>query len=327
MPSLLTLAACFLGTVVLSALATRLALPGLRRLTASQHIREDVPETHLGKAGTPSMGGIPMLAAILTAGVVGSLAAGAFSVRVLLCAGLALGFALVGLVDDWQKLGDTKSKGVLARYRIGAEAILSVLFVTAIALTDPGDAAQTTWIGSTAWPVAPMGLLGLFVIIGTANAVNLTDGLDGLASGLTAIGGIALAIVCGALGLADMTVWAVAIAGGAAGFLLLNAKPAQIWMGDVGSLGIGAALASVAVTGHVEIIFAIVALVFVAEALSVILQVISFQTTGRRIFRMAPLHHHFELAGLDETQVVSRFWLAGLAAAALSLALLCYALP
>lgn len=304
-------AGAFILAAALSSWATLLMLPWLRRVCAGQHVREDVPETHLEKAGTPSMGGIPMLLGTLLAALIFLAVADCLTVQFWACALLVVGFALVGLADDARKLGNVKSKGILARYRILAEVLIAGAFLYLLQ-TRTEAPEHPWWMGSAAWPLGIAVAFRLFVILGSGNALNLTDGLDGLAAGLTAIASVALGSICLWMGSLELGVWAMALGGGAAGFLILNAKPASIWMGDVGSLGLGAALASIAVSAGIEIIYAIAGLVFVAEAGSVILQVISFKSTGKRIFRMSPLHHHFELCGMKEQAVVSRFWMAGL---------------
>lgn len=323
MPDRLHLALAFAVVFALSVVATALALPLLRRVAGRQHVREDVPATHLAKAGTPSMGGLPMLAALVLGTVGCGLLAGALTWRVGACLAGLVGFATVGLLDDLRKLGDRKSRGILARYRITAELLVALLLAVAV-YREPGgqEGAWPAWVGVAWWP-APLGIaLQVLVVVGGANAMNLTDGLDGLAAGLSAIAGLGLATACLTLHQHDLALLAVAGSAAAAGFLVLNRKPAKVWMGDVGSLGLGAALAGVAIAARVEFLFAIIGAVFVAEALSVILQVISFKSTGKRIFRMAPLHHHFELGGMSETRVVVSFWIAGAVAAALGLSLL-----
>lgn len=321
MPNAPAMLVAFLVAAALSGLLTALALPSLRRLAARQHIREDVPASHLEKAGTPSMGGIPMLVGIVAAALVTGAAMDALSPRVGLCLALVVLYALIGLADDLRKLGDPKSKGIRARYRLAAEFVLAALFVAALTLLPDDQAPAAAWLGTATWSVPLAALVGVLAVVGSANAVNLTDGLDGLAAGLTAIAALALAVVTLALGMADVALLAAVIGGAAGGFLLLNAKPAKVWMGDVGSLGLGAALAAVAVAAQIELLYVVIGIVFVAEALSVIMQVISFKSTGRRIFRMAPLHHHFELGGHPETRVVAGFWAVGALAAGAAVAL------
>ena len=161
----------------------------------------------------------------------------------------------------------------------------------------------------------------LFVLVGTSNAVNLTDGLDGLASGEMAIAGSAFAVVSVLSGHPDLALFCVAIAAACLGFLRFNAHPAKVFMGDTGSLALGGALAAVGILTHTELLLIVIGFVFVCEALSVIIQVISFQTTGKRVFRMSPIHHHFELGGWSEWKVVTVFWLVGLLASVIGLSL------
>ena len=321
MPSPLWLTAVFVAAVLVSAAATALALPALRRLAGRQHVREDVPESHLQKAGTPSMGGTAMLAALYTVALAAAALTGHLTARVVLCLAASLAFALVGLADDVQKLGDRKSRGIKARYRIALEILFGGGLFVGLQWGAGADGLVSGWGTGGWWPPAAA-IIAIGTMVGGSNAANLTDGLDGLLSGLTVIAGLALCAATVLTGAGDLAVLAVAVSGAAGGFLILNAKPAKVWMGDVGSLGLGAALSALAVAARLEFCFAIIAAVLVAEALSVILQVVSFQSTGRRIFRMAPLHHHFELSGLQETQVVARFWAAGLVAAVVAVALL-----
>lgn len=317
---MLAAGAIFIGAFLVAVAIIALALPRLRRLAGLQHIREDVPETHQAKAGTPSMGGIPIMVAITIATELASLVmSGRFpSPTVQSALLLGLSYATIGLVDDARKLGDSKSRGLLARYRIGLEVLLAIGFVTWVMSESGAPGANwPSWAGLWGWPDALALVGGVFVIVGGANAVNLTDGLDGLAAGLTCLAALALsAILC--LTTHQLPLLPLVMAGAAAGFLVFNSKPAKVWMGDVGSLGLGALLAGCAVAAHLEFLFGIIAAVFVAEALSVIIQVVSFKRTGKRVFRMAPVHHHFELCGWNETRVVTTFWVAGLVAAALA---------
>jgi len=281
----------------------------LRRLGITQHVRLDGPETHLAKSGTTQMGGLGFLAAfVLVAAAVGLL-----QVRETLgVVFLALGFALIGSMDDYAKFAKKSPYGWLARYRLPVEVIMASLFVGLTEMARPGPAPEHAF-----WVYA----LGVFVVVGGANAVNLTDGLDGLAAGLVAIVAVALAVVAAILGRDPHTIILTAVlAGVAAGFLWVNGRPAQAFMGDVGSMGMGAALCGLAVALRLEFVFAALAFFFVIETLSVIVQVASFQTTGRRVFKMAPFHHHLEQCGWPEERVVIRAWLATALVAALVVA-------
>ncbi len=306
-----------LAALILSVLLTRLLLDLVRRWQVGQQVREDGPASHRAKQGTPSLGGIAILAAALIAA---GCAPGGLSVRALYVLGLAVLYALVGLVDDLAKLRARTSRGLPARYRIVVELLLAGLFAgllgppVAGAFSAWGFSGLAGWGGGLLW-----GALAVFTITGAANAFNFTDGVDGLAATLTAICATVMALACGLV--APALAWpAVALAGASAGFLWFNSNPARIFMGDVGSLGMGALLGGLAVAAGLELLFAWAAVIFVVEVLSVILQVAYFRRTGgKRLFRMTPIHHAFELRGWKEPQVVARFALVGLVAGGLAL--------
>jgi phospho-N-acetylmuramoyl-pentapeptide-transferase len=314
---------------VLSALLTWAVLRVALSIGAKQIVRDDGPQAHLKKQGTPSLGGVGFLIAfVLTGGLVVFLGRGerTFGLGVL---GATVLFGLIGFYDDYCKFARGIREGWKARYRIVAQVIVAVAFVWLVlprvwlASPLPAQAEAGKWLsfgflGLLGWKIA-----SVIVLVGSVNAVNFSDGLDGLAGGLTAICALCLGVTLMAVGRTELGVLALCLAGCAAGFLWLNSHPASIFMGDVGSYGLGAALGAIALVGRLEILFALMGFVFVAEALSVIAQVVSFRTTGKRIFRMAPLHHHFELIGWPETKVVVRFWLIGalLGAAGLGLIL------
>ncbi len=302
--------------LVVSVLLTRLVLGFVRKWQLGQQVREDGPASHKAKQGTPSLGG----AAILGATVIAALACGGWGAQVAYPLGLALLYALVGLADDVVKMRGGSSRGLPARYRIVLEILFAAGFVW---LIGPQLTARPMW-GFSGWgSVGPYGLLwgalGVFTIVGAANACNFADGVDGLAATLTAICAAVMAVACAVA--APSLVWpAVALAGAAAGFLWFNSNPAKIFMGDVGSLGMGALMGGIAVAAGLELFFALAAVVFVTEVVSVILQVLYFRSTGgKRLFRMTPIHHAFELRGWKEPQVVARFALVGLVAGGLAL--------
>lgn len=305
---------------LLSAVLTGLIINPLRRLNIRQVVRDDGPETHRKKTGTPSMGGIAFLAALVivftpTVGV-----AGLASNRAFYIVGFILAMALVGFLDDHQKIRRGGAYGFGARLRIIVEIVLALAL--AWALSTDGISPVDTPLGFSFIPSAGWLWLAFatFVLVGTANAVNLTDGLDGLAAGLVAVCAVALGVACMITDQLDLALLAFAVAGVSLGFLWFNAHPARVFMGDVGSLGLGAALGGIAIAARIEIALLIAGFIFVAETLSVIGQVISFKATGRRIFKMAPLHHHFELSGWSERTVVSRFWIVGACLAVLGVA-------
>ncbi|HED18579.1 MAG TPA: phospho-N-acetylmuramoyl-pentapeptide-transferase [Gammaproteobacteria bacterium] len=290
-----------------------------------QQIRNDGPESHLAKAGTPTMGGALILVAILSATLLWADLANRYVWVVVL---VTLAFGVIGGVDDYKKLVYGNSKGLSAGVKFFWQSIVAV--ATGLYLYYAARSpAETELIVPFFKEVAvPMGLwylvLVYFVVVGSSNAVNLTDGLDGLAILPTVLIAGALAVFSYATGniyiaeylhipfireVGEVVVFCAAIVGAGLGFLWFNAYPAQVFMGDVGALALGAALGTVAILVRQELVFFLMAGVFVMETMSVILQVASFKLTGRRIFRMAPLHHHFELLGWPEPRVIVRFWI------------------
>jgi len=301
----------------------------IRKLTAykiGQSVRSDGPQTHLTKAGTPTMGG----ALILVAVVVTTFLWGDLSNRfvwVVLCVTIA--FGAIGWIDDYRKVVHRDPKGLSAKQKFFWQSVVGLAAACFLAFSTTLP-QQTTFIVPFIKQVAyPLGALGFivmtyFVIVGTSNAVNLTDGLDGLAIMPTVMIGSALGVFAYVAGHAvfakylgfpfipgagELAVICGALAGAGLAFLWFNAYPAEVFMGDVGALALGAALGTIAVIARQEIVLFVMGGVFVVETLSVMLQVASFKLTGKRIFRMAPLHHHYELKGWKENQVVVRFWI------------------
>ncbi|HMM20353.1 MAG TPA: phospho-N-acetylmuramoyl-pentapeptide-transferase [Selenomonadales bacterium] len=294
-------------------------IPMLRRLKFGQSIREEGPQRHYAKAGTPTMGGVLILAALIVASV---LFAGK-DPEVWLALFVTVGHGFIGFLDDFIKIVLKRNMGLKAREKLLGQIVMAVALAY-IATTYFGR-------GTDLWlPVLGINLdfgplyyvLIFLVLVGTTNAVNLTDGLDGLAAGTTTIAAAAYAVIALSFGKAGLAAFCVALAGACLGFLRYNAHPAKVFMGDTGSLALGGALATVAVLTKTELLLVIVGGVYVIEALSVIIQVISFKSRGKRIFRMSPIHHHFELGGWSETKVVTVFWLAGTVFAALALVVL-----
>ena len=316
----------------LTALAISLvAGPGVIRWLAAkkigQAVRDDGPKSHLTKAGTPTLGGALILIAIgITVLLWGDL--GNDYVWVTLF--VTLGFGAVGWVDDWRKVVHRDPKGLASRWKYlwtSAIALAAAIYLGVTADTPAETELIVPFFKAVAYPLGIFGFIALtyFVINGTSHAVNLTDGLDGLAIMPTVMVAGALAIfayVAGHVGFSkylgvpyvagagELAVFCGAICGAGLGFLWFNAYPAEVFMGDVGALALGAALGTIAVIVRQEIVLFIMGGLFVAETLSVMVQVLYFKATGgKRIFRMAPLHHHYELSGWKETQVVVRFWI------------------
>ena len=312
----------------------------LRALKIGQQVRDDGPQTHLPKSGTPTMGGVLLLIAIAASTLLwGNLANRAVWTALL----STLWMGGVGFLDDYLRVVKGYRKGLLGRYKLAGQILLGiavfcvVFFYPARSILDP---AQTNvpflkrTVVDFGWLYLPFVIL---VVTGASNAVNLADGLDGLAAGMTAFAAVALGGMCYLTGHAkfssylnipfiqgagELTVFCSAVIGATLGFLWWNCHPADVFMGDTGSLSLGAALGTVAVLIKREFLLAIVGAIFVAEALSVMAQVLAFKLWGKRILRMAPLHHHFELMGWKESRVVVRFWIAAALAALISLSTL-----
>lgn len=307
----------------------------LRQFSLIQHVRDDGPITHHDKTGTPTMGGILILSSIILSVLMwGDL--GNKYIWVMLAA--TFGFGAIGFVDDYFKVIRHNAKGMKARYKFISQIVLA-LVIGLMLYYNPDDPYASKlsipffkkWLIDMGWFYIPFSVL---VIVGSSNAVNLTDGIDGLAVGLIGIATLAngaLVYISGHSGFArylqvmylpgtgELTVFCGAMFGAALGFLWYNSYPAEVFMGDVGSLGLGGALGTLAVITKHEMVLAVVGGIFVIETISVILQVASYKMTGKRVFRMAPLHHHFELKGWPEPKVIVRFWIIGIILALLSL--------
>ncbi len=301
----------------------------IRKLTdmkIGQSVRDDGPQSHLIKAGTPTMGG----ALILVSVAITTLLWGDLENRyVWACLVTTIGFGVIGWVDDYRKVVHRNPKGLSAGKKLFWQTVIALLALSYLAYR--ANLPQQTdlivpFFKTVAIPLGTIGfiILGWFVVVGFSNAVNLTDGLDGLAIMPTVMVASALAIfayVAGnkvfstylgvpyIQGAGELAIFCGAIAGAGLAFLWFNAYPAEVFMGDVGALALGGALGLIAVVCRQEIVLIIMGGVFVVETLSVIIQVVSFKLTGKRVFRMAPLHHHYELKGWKENQVVVRFWI------------------
>ena len=318
-------------SLIVAILGTPLLIRWLVRKRIGQHIREDGPAHHVTKAGTPTMGGLAIVGAVVAGYVIGHLGTETrFSRTGYLLLMAVVAFAGIGFVDDWIKVRHRRSLGLNKRGKFIAQVAAAVAFAelavhwahtsTVLSFT---RSAQGIDIGQWGWVA-----FAVVVMVAASNAVNLTDGLDGLAAGSSTFCYAVLGImgywifrhftiyhVLPASAI-DMALFSVALAGGCLGFLWWNAAPARVYMGDTGSLALGAGLAALCLLMNLDLLLPILGGLFVLETLSVIAQVVSFRLFGRRVFRMAPFHHHFELLGWPETTVIVRFWiLAGLCAA------------
>ena len=311
-------------------IGTPLLMRWLRANGIGQPIREDGPRGHITKTGTPTMGGIM----IVGGGVIGYLGAhlqnGAiFTWAGILTVGVIAGAGLVGLLDDWIKVKHSRNLGLNKRTKFAGLITVAVVFAyLSNRLADVSTELSFTRIDTTGLDLGPVlwSLWAILLILGSTNAVNLTDGLDGLAAGSSTLSFSAFVVIAfwafrhqdiyrypQSL---DLALVAAAMMGACAGFLWWNAAPARIFMGDTGSLAIGAGLAALALTTNTQLLLPVICGLYVAETLSVIVQVASFRLFGRRVLRMAPVHHHFELVGWPETTVIVRFWiLAGMCVA------------
>ncbi|MHB0913019.1 MAG: phospho-N-acetylmuramoyl-pentapeptide-transferase [Armatimonadota bacterium] len=278
----------------------------LARFRVGQSISEDAPERHRTKAGTPTMGGIIILLGLF-AGVLAARGLSAQASRLLPVLVMLTAFALLGFADDYLSIRRGKNLGLKARQKLAGQFAIAIGFIVWMSLLRE-DITTLRFLGKEifdlGWVYYP---LAVIFIVGMSNAVNLTDGLDGLVAGLTASVALALGIVAGSdMGLAIL---GLALSGACLGFLWYNGNPARVFMGDTGSLAIGGGLAGMAIAMKEELVLLIVGALFIIEALSVMVQVISFKSTGRRVFKMTPIHHHFELSGWAEQKIVVRFWI------------------
>ncbi|MGC1199910.1 MAG: phospho-N-acetylmuramoyl-pentapeptide-transferase, partial [Candidatus Acidiferrales bacterium] len=340
-----------LTAMTLSLLMGPWMIERLRNLQVKQYIREEGPKGHQKKAGTPTMGGVVIVAAIVIPTLLWADLRNAY---VLLALGATLAFGAIGFWDDYNKVVRKRNLGLTARVKFSLQ-VLTCIVVAAVLLGLQVKGAYSTQLSVPffkrlhpnlvinsllslhyLWPIAfvPFVLFLVLVIVGCSNAVNLTDGLDGLAIGCVLVSSAALTVLTylsSHAGFAEyldlqkipaageLVIFCGSLVGASLGFLWYNAHPAEMFMGDVGSLALGGAIGTVAVIIKQEILLLSIGGVFVLEALSVIIQVGSFKLTGKRVFRMAPLHHHFELAGWSESKIIVRFWILALVFALFSL--------
>jgi phospho-N-acetylmuramoyl-pentapeptide-transferase len=293
---------------VLAVLFGPLFIPLLRKLKFGQQVRVDGPESHLKKTGTPTMGGIIILVALTLSFL--KFADNGPEYWALLTA--CLGFGLVGFLDDYIKIVFKRSLGLTAKQKLFGQLLFSAIFCYFLYRMDHSTIVGvpgTNWSIDLGWSYY---LLVVIMFLGSTNAVNFTDGVDGLLSGTSALAFGAFAVIALEATQPQAAVFSAAVVGAVLGFLVYNAHPAKIFMGDTGSLGLGGGIAAVAILTKTELLLVVIGGVFVLEMLSVIIQVTSFKTRGKRVFKMSPIHHHFELSGWSEWRVVTTFWFVGL---------------
>ncbi|AWM44008.1 MULTISPECIES: phospho-N-acetylmuramoyl-pentapeptide-transferase [Bacillus] len=304
---------------LISVLISPILIPFLRRLKFGQSIREEGPKSHMKKSGTPTMGGVMIILSIAITAIVMTQKFSHLSAEMFLLLFVTIGYGLLGFLDDYIKVVMKRNLGLTSKQKLIGQIIIAIVFygVYHYCHFSTGIRVPGTHLSiDLGWGYF---ILVLFMLVGGSNAVNLTDGLDGLLSGTAAIAFGAFAILAWNQSQYDVAIFSVAVVGAVLGFLVFNAHPAKVFMGDTGSLALGGAIVTVAILTKLEILLVIIGGVFVIETLSVILQVISFKTTGKRIFKMSPLHHHYELVGWSEWRVVVTFWTAGLLLAVLGI--------
>lgn len=293
-------------------------IKGLEVLNFGQQIRGEGPRSHLKKEGIPTMGGILIIISILAV----SFLLLDLSPDVLWALIITTGMGLIGFFDDIIKIKSKRSLGLRARGKMAGQILFGLLLALyTYFYTDLGTGILIPVTGKSfemgVWLIPFI----VFTVVAEANGVNLTDGLDGLASGVTVIVASSLAVINSALGNYQLTLFGLIVSGACLGFIWFNAHPAQVFMGDVGSLALGGAIASMAVLSRTELFLLIIGGIYAIESLSVVIQVIYFRLTGgKRVFKMTPIHHHYELSGLAEVKVVARFWIVSLIFAILGLA-------
>lgn len=304
---------------VITAILVGVEIPLLKRNQFKQFIREEGPQSHLAKQGTPTMGGIAIIIGLFATTIIMSAVFGCLKTDTWVMVLVTLLFGAIGFFDDYIKVAKKHNLGLRAWQKL----VLQILFAVGLA----AYMDKLSGYGSEVWipfinKYFDFGILYIpfvaFVVVAMANAVNLTDGLDGLSSGVTTFVSFFFGIVGMQFGNSSASAFCCALTGACLGFLLFNKFPAKLFMGDTGSMALGGALASAAIIMKVEFLLIVAGFVYVMEALSVIIQVVSFKSTGKRVFKMAPIHHHFEMCGMKEQHVVIMFWIVAFACCVLS---------
>lgn len=308
---LLTMGVAF----VLALIMGPLFIPILRRMKFGQQVRTEGPKAHLKKQGTPTMGGIIIMLTLALA----SLRFAEFDIQLLILLIATLGYGLIGFLDDYIKIVFKRSLGLTAKQKLAGQLLVSLIVCVLLVKSGYSTEIHIPFADisfNLGWFYFPCMVI---LMLGASNAVNFTDGLDGLLAGTSAIAFGAYTIIAMNNTQPDVAIFSAAMVGAVLGFLVFNAHPAKVFMGDTGSLGIGGGLVAVAVLTKAELVLAIIGGIFLIEILSVVIQVVSFKTRGKRVFKMSPIHHHFELVGWSEWRVVITFWTVGLVFAALGL--------
>lgn len=312
---ILTIVASFLISVLLSPII----IPLLRKMKFGQFIRTEGPESHQKKSGTPTMGGFIILVSLVAGSLIFTWKFTGISTEIYLLLFVTVAYGFLGFLDDFIIIAKKRNLGLTSKQKLLGQLIIAAVFY--FGLVQIGFSTTLTIPGTDlSYDVHSFYfLLVVVMLIGASNGTNLTDGVDGLLPGTAAIAFGAYAVLAWNVADLDLAIFSSAVVGAVLGFLVFNAHPAKIFMGDTGSLALGGGIAALAVLTKMEIILIIIGGVFVIETLSVILQVISFKSTGKRIFKMSPLHHHYDLSGWSEWRIVVTFWVVGFLFAALGI--------
>ncbi|MCS4486181.1 phospho-N-acetylmuramoyl-pentapeptide-transferase [Staphylococcus americanisciuri] len=299
---------------IITAVLVPILIPTLKRMKFGQSIREEGPQSHMKKTGTPTMGGLAFLIGAIVTTIIASLFVQPASPLLLLLF-VTIGFGLIGFIDDYIIVVKKNNQGLTSKQKFVAQIVIALVFFIVAKGFNAFDFSTDINIPFTNAVIPLSFAYVIFIIfwqVGFSNAVNLTDGLDGLATGLSIIGFTMYAIMSFVLAQPAIGVFCIIMVAALAGFLPYNLNPAKVFMGDTGSLALGGIFATVSIMLNQELSLLLIGLVFVIETLSVMIQVTSFKLTGKRVFKMSPLHHHFELVGWSEWKVVTVFWSVGL---------------
>ncbi|MFB7140121.1 phospho-N-acetylmuramoyl-pentapeptide-transferase [Gottfriedia sp. NPDC056225] len=297
---------------IIAVILSPIFIPYLRKLKFGQSIRDEGPQSHKKKSGTPTMGGIIILIALSLSALLISMYFDVLSTRTYVLLFVTICFGVIGFLDDYIKVVKKRNLGLTSKQKFICQVIVSIIVFFAIRAMGVSTSISIPGTNYSFDLGFIYVLLIIFMLVGTSNAVNLTDGLDGLVSGTAAIAFGAYAVLAYNQHQLDVAIFSIAVVGAVLGFLVFNAHPAKVFMGDTGSLALGGALAAIAIVTHLEILLVVIGGIFVIETLSVMIQVASFKATGKRVFKMSPLHHHYELSGWSEWRVVVTFWFVGL---------------
>ncbi|KIL44793.1 phospho-N-acetylmuramoyl-pentapeptide-transferase [Jeotgalibacillus soli] len=319
--SILAIIIAILVGFIVTVAVSPLFIPYLRKLKFGQSIREEGPQSHQKKTGTPTMGGIIIMLSIFITTLSVAWIFDQLNVSTFLLLFVTLTFGVLGFLDDFIKVVMKRNLGLTSLQKLIGQIIISIIFYLIFQANGFSSAISIPFTDfEVNLGILYMGFV-IFWLVGFSNAVNLTDGLDGLVSGTAAISFGAFSIIAWQQEQFAVAIFCLAVIGALLGFLVFNAHPAKVFMGDTGSLALGGAIATVSILLKQELLLLLIGLVFVFETLSVIMQVTSFKLTGKRIFKMSPLHHHFELIGWSEWKVVTVFWAAGIVVATLGVAI------